>query len=73
MVGMTNQTGGPISHPQASGFEFNEIELSWITPTSYSFTFQSFDAVPVPEPSSLLLLGSGLLSGATLLRKRFLA
>ena len=72
VVGVTTQVGGPVWHPRASGFQFNEVELSWITPTSYTFTFQSFDAVPVPEPSSLLLLGSGLLGGVTLLRKRLL-
>ena len=72
VVGLTTQIGGPVWHPQAPGFKFNEVELSWTNPTSYKFSFQSFDS-PVPEPSSLTLLGSGLLTGLTLLRKKFLA
>ncbi len=71
VVGLTTQIGGPVWHPQAPGFKFNEVELSWTTPTSYKFNFQSFDAA-VPEPSSLILLGSGLLAGVTVLRKRLL-
>ena len=69
-VGITTQVGGPIWHPRAQGFKFNEVELSWTSPTSYRFSFQTFDAVP--EPSSLILLGSGLLAGVTVLRKRLL-
>jgi PEP-CTERM motif len=70
VMGVTTQIGGPINHPRAPGFEFNKVELSWSTPASYNLTFQSFDAVP--EPSSLILLGIGLLTGAALFRKRLL-
>ena len=72
IVGVTNQVGGPIWHERAPGFLFNEVELSWTAPASYKFTFQSFDAA-VPEPSSFILLGSGLLTGVTFVRRRLLA
>jgi hypothetical protein len=63
VVGVTTQIGGPIWHQRAPGFKFNEVELSWAALTNYTFTFQSFDAAP--EPSRLILLGSGLLTGVT--------
>jgi len=71
VVGVTSQIGGPVWHQRAPGFKFNEVELTWAAPTNYTFTFQSFDAAP--EPSSLILLGSGLLTGVTVLRRRLLA
>jgi hypothetical protein len=71
VVAVTTQIGGPVWHPQAPGFKFNEIELSWASSTNYTFSFQSFDAAP--EPSSLILLGSGLLTGVTIFRRRLLA
>jgi hypothetical protein len=70
VVAMTNQIGGPVWHMRAPGFKFNELELSWTNPTKYDFTFQSFDAAP--EPSSLILLGSGLFTGLTIFRRRLI-
>ena len=48
----------------ASSFGYNPVDLNGgaLTPTATSVT---------PEPTSFLLLGTGLLSGAGLMRKRF--
>lgn len=70
VVDVTNQIGGPVWHQGAPGFKFNEVELSWAAPTNYAFSFESFDAAP--EPSSLILLGSGTLALAGLLRRKFM-
>ena len=72
VVDVTTQIGGPVWHQRAPGFKFNEVELSWAAPTNYGFRFESFDAA-APEPSSLILLGSGLLTGISVLRRKLFA
>lgn len=70
-VGTTVTVGkNPIWHVTIPHVFYDEIELSWANPTPYKFTFESYDAVPTPEPSTLALLGSGLLVGMNLLRRR---
>lgn len=47
---------------------FDTVEFSWKTPTSYLFNQGSFDAVP--KPSSLLLLGSGVVGMIGIVRRK---
>ena len=71
VVDVTTQIGGPVWRQRAPGFKFNEVELSWATPTNYAFSFESFDAA-APEPSSLILLVSGAVALAGLFRRKFM-
>ena len=60
-VGLTQfQVGGMFNLQKSAHTVFDSVEFSWATPTNYVFNQGSFDALAVPEPSSLLLLGSGL-------------
>jgi len=60
-VGPTQvQLGGMYNLQKSAHTVFDTVEFSWSMPTNYLFNQGSFDAVAVPEPSTLLLLGSGL-------------
>jgi hypothetical protein len=50
-----------------SGVKFDKLHLDWGWDTQYNLSFESFDvqvhrdAAPTPEPSSLALIGTGIL------------
>jgi hypothetical protein len=58
-VGPTQvQTGGMFNLQKTAHTVFDSVEFSWAAQTNFKFYQGTFDAVP--EPSSLVLLGSGL-------------
>jgi len=68
-VGPTQvQLGGKYNLQKSAHTVFDTVEFSWSKPTSYVFNRGSFDAVP--EPSSLLLLGSGVVGMIGIVRRK---
>lgn len=71
-------TGTTLSGIEANGtIEFtgdvSTLSFTVTNPETYSgFDFGQVSPAPTPEPSSLILLGSGLLTGAGVLRRRLL-
>lgn len=69
-VGPTQvQTGGVYNLQQSAHVVFDTVQFSWSTPTDFKFYQGSFDAVP--EPSTLLLVGSGLIGMIGIARRKF--
>jgi hypothetical protein len=68
-VGPTQvQLGGMYNLQQSAHTVFDTVEFSWSTSTNFRFYQGSFDAVP--EPSSLLLLASGLVGMIGVVRRK---
>jgi hypothetical protein len=64
------QNGGMFNLQKSAHTVFDTVKFSWASPTNFSFNQGTFDASPVPEPSTLLLVGSGLLGMIGVVRRR---
>jgi hypothetical protein len=64
------QTGGIFNLQKSAHTIFDTVKFSWASPTNFSFNQGTFDAAPAPEPSTLLLLGSGLLGMIGVVRRK---
>jgi len=62
------QSGGMYNLQKSAHTEFDTVEFSWSTPTNFRFYQGSFD--PVPEPSTLVLLSSGLVGVIGVVRRK---
>jgi len=68
-VGPTqNQQGGMYNLQRSAHMVFDTVEFSWSTQTGFTFNQGAFDSVP--EPSTLLLVGGGLIGMIGVVRRR---
>jgi len=52
-----------FNQQKQNGLVFDEVKLIWDQPTDFKFYSGTFDPVSAPEPSTLAMLGTGLLAG----------
>jgi len=62
------QQGGMYNLQRSAHTVFDTVEFSWSTPTGFTFNQGAFDSVP--EPSTLLLVGGGLIGMIGVVRRR---